>query len=1466
MAETIVGAMVDVARAGHVLIVSDGPGALRRSLTLGSPVLSVAALLLIDRLCASAEHTISPVALRWAWGAAALVGMGLLSRTWQTTVQRFDRAAGTLLITKRGPVRRKVEHRVSLNSVSALVDRRSERARAIELLLADGSTLVVARTAPDSTALDIVARELGDLLDKPVRLAEGTLLERRFELERVVDQSGMGVVYRALDRRTGRPVALKVSRIEGETGPQRQRFLRETGLLATLDHPRIVGHVSHGEARDGSAYLAMPWLDGEDLRATLTRGPLPLDDCLAMLRGAAEALAELHAHGVVHRGLEPARLFFRDRSAALLTLLDFGVARRIDSATSLTGSRSVLGAPHYMAPEQASGAVELGPAADVFSLGTILYECLTGKRPFAAKQLPGVLARIVFDRPEAAQSLRPGIPEAWSSLLARMLAKEPGERPPDGAALLHELASLPSAAAHSPAPSEEAASDTLASALPLVPHGDDDADHVLVSVVLVTAESQGLAAHGEAARFLRVCSALSHLGCPIARLADGSLLARVEARPSTPDPVSIAARCALCLRELLPEARISVATGRAPRRGAPVGDTVDRAVVLQEAVLEQDAVRLDARSAALLEARFVVAERASSTLLLTERPVLDTSRPLLGKPTPCVGRELELVQLEALVVSAIEDGAPRAALVLGAPGVGKSRLRHELLRRVRERYPRVVQLVGSGDPLHAGSPYATLGALLRGHAGLRGGETDAEARTAIVEQLCRHVDAVQRARVSEFLGELCAVPFSGVDNPQLQAARGDHRVMSQQISAAFEDWLCAEAAAQPVIVVLEDVQWVDALTRKLLTLALHRHAELRLCALGFGRPELESAQLVSGQLSISLGPLRDRASEALVREVLGPSLETEAVRRIVRLSAGNALFLEALIRATAEGVAGDVPDTVLAMLQARLSRLTLEQRSLLRWASVFGQRFWLGGVTHVSARSSDLATPETWLESLVDAELVVREDVSHLPGEVEYSFCHALVCDAAYALLSATDRQAAHAAVGLWLEGHGELDSVVLARHAEAALERERAMLFYARAAEHSLAQHDFGEALARAQKGVACGAFGQSLGILEHVQCAAFYSMGRWMDAAALGLRALTLLERGSATWCSTVERLMHVLPSVGRLEQSRALSAELLEVVPQPGARAAYTHALYAQLLAYTFAGAHARSRETLDCIARLGPEGLERDVAARGSASLWRAVYAFVLTTDMEHALSLSQRAIVDLTDSQVLYRLSFAHTVQSFIYWGLGEQELSERAARTGRALARRIHDGYHDALAAFGLGLALCEQGGPDKLAEAEQCLWELSRWADNPVFDGTSRNGAARAALLRGDFGAAESLGREARDDLPSMTPFALLASSSLLGALAAQSRWAEARELARQDLARLEALEGPVFSELLFRAAACDVLLGAGHEAEAAHVLADAHREFALRASQIADARLRSTYTDRPENRRIVQLVGEPPPARQHG
>jgi eukaryotic-like serine/threonine-protein kinase len=1293
----------------------------------------------------------------------------------------------------------------------------------------------------------------------------------RFRIERLVQQGGMGVVYRARDRATGDPVAIKLLLRPREDGMSGERFARETRILAGLDHPRINRYVAHGTIASGDAYLVVQWLDGEDLKAVLTRGRLGLADSMRVLAGATEGLAAVHAQGIVHRDLKPGNLFLRGSSAADLLLLDFGVARRLEGDIQLTRTAAIVGTPHYMSPEQASGSADLVAATDVFALGCIFYECLTGKPAFGGDQMITVLARILFDTPEPVGSLRPSVPAPWAELLSRMLSKRPSQRPADARALLQELSALPQVMSE---PGSGAAGDVVPGPLAMT-----SGDQVLVSVVLamVRRPADGDSGDGGSAAdvpsgFASVRTAMNRFGCVIEQLLDGSVLATVFPRPSATDQARIAARCALALRDLWPQAAIAVTTGPAPLdRSVRVGDAVDRAARLLQAAgpisgagRAPFAIRLDSLTAGLLDARFATEVRDGAVVLFGENPDLDQSRLLLGKPTPCVGREVELGQLEGLMSTVVDEAIPRAAVVIGPPGIGKSRVRHELCRRLETRYPNSEIVVGFGDPLNAGSPYVIARDALRRLAGIGLGDEPAQSRALIVARVTRHVDAAHRRRVSEFLGELCGTPFPDEDSLPLRAARSDDRVMSEQIAAAFVDWLTAECAAHPVIILVEDVQWSDVLTVKLLETTLRDVKAGALLVIVFGRPEAEESfpRLLAEHraFSLSLRPLGAKASETLVRGALGDDMASESVDRVVRLAGGNALFLEELIRAAAVGQARDVPETVLAMLQARLSRLPPEARLVLRAASVFGETFWRGSVKRVCDSWSAVQDTDRWLNELVGAELVERRRASRFSGEIEYAFRHQLVVEAARGLLTDLDRRLAHQAAGQWLEAVGEPDGVVLARHAEAGGKMGRAVTFYARAAEQSLGQNDFGEALARATRGIACGAAGEALGILRSVQASALYSTAKWMEAAEVGLSALPLLPAGDTWWCLTTEKLLQVLPNTGQLTRCQEMSDEMLQVSPLPEARQAFVRALYVQLLGHSFSGPRRRGLACLEVIDKVSAGSSDHDIVARGYSGLWRAIFHYIRGTDLCRALSLAEQAERDLSESQVMYRLSLACMIKSFIRWGLGDHEGGETAARRGLAVAREIHDGYHEATACWYLGLALSEQPDPSALEEAEHCARMVRESRVSPLYEGPlPRVITGRIAVARKDWVRAEAESRVAREGLlHAAPPWGFISAGDLLRALVNLGRGAEAAAVAREDLLSRDGCEGPMCTEVLLEVAAAEALCAGGDRRAAEDVLRVALRAISLRAANIADPTLRRSYLGRrEENRRAFELEG---------
>lgn len=264
----------------------------------------------------------------------------------------------------------------------------------------------------------------------------------RFDVEHEIGHGGMGTVFRARDREDGRVVALKVLR-RGTSGDS-LRFDREARVLADLTHPAIVRYVAHGLTARGDPYLAMEWLEGEDLATYLRRGQLSPYDTVRLGSRVAGALGAAHSQGVVHRDIKPSNLFLPGGDLERVKLLDFGVARWSRAAQAPTVTGTVLGTPAYMPPEQARGDKRLGPEADVFSLGCVLFECLTGKPPYAGDNLMETLSKLVLGDPPHLKDFRNDVPPAIADAVEQMMDKAPKRRPPNGDAVKRILDDLDS--------------------------------------------------------------------------------------------------------------------------------------------------------------------------------------------------------------------------------------------------------------------------------------------------------------------------------------------------------------------------------------------------------------------------------------------------------------------------------------------------------------------------------------------------------------------------------------------------------------------------------------------------------------------------------------------------------------------------------------------------------------------------------------------------------------------------------------------------------------------------------------------------------------------------------------------------------------------------------------------------------------------------------------------------------------
>jgi serine/threonine protein kinase len=248
-----------------------------------------------------------------------------------------------------------------------------------------------------------------------------------YEILEELGRGGMGVVYKARQTGLDRLVAVKMIRDSSVAGPQqRARFRREAAAVARLRHANVIQIHEIGE-HEGRPFFSMEFAEGGSLDAKLGGKPLPFAEAAELVRTLALAADHAHRHRVIHRDLKPANVLLAGDGRPLLT--DFGLAKLLDGDTGLSLSGAVMGTASYMAPEQAEGRTrEVGPAADIYALGAILYELLTGRPPFQAGTWQATVQQVIHDDPPSPSGLRPDVPPDLQRLCLKCLAKEPGQR------------------------------------------------------------------------------------------------------------------------------------------------------------------------------------------------------------------------------------------------------------------------------------------------------------------------------------------------------------------------------------------------------------------------------------------------------------------------------------------------------------------------------------------------------------------------------------------------------------------------------------------------------------------------------------------------------------------------------------------------------------------------------------------------------------------------------------------------------------------------------------------------------------------------------------------------------------------------------------------------------------------------------------------------------------------------------
>jgi tRNA A-37 threonylcarbamoyl transferase component Bud32 len=294
----------------------------------------------------------------------------------------------------------------------------------------DGTRLRIVTVAPGTQSFPDIEAPSRDRRDPYV----GAVIDGRYRVETVLGEGGMGVVYRCTHTIIGKKLALKVLRAELARDVEvTERFLNEAKAASAIGNPHIVDISDFGQFPDGSTYFVMEFLTGRPLTAADANGArLPIDRILKVARQLAEGLAAAHAAGIVHRDLKPDNIFLVERGGEkeFVKILDFGIAKVSTSEGKLTRAGAVFGTPHYMSPEQAAGT-SVDQRGDIYSLGVILYELVSGRVPFDADNFMGVLTQHMYKAPLLLREATPNpelLPPGLESIVMKCLAKRPEQR------------------------------------------------------------------------------------------------------------------------------------------------------------------------------------------------------------------------------------------------------------------------------------------------------------------------------------------------------------------------------------------------------------------------------------------------------------------------------------------------------------------------------------------------------------------------------------------------------------------------------------------------------------------------------------------------------------------------------------------------------------------------------------------------------------------------------------------------------------------------------------------------------------------------------------------------------------------------------------------------------------------------------------------------------------------------------
>lgn len=1323
----------------------------------------------------------------------------------------------------------------------------------------------------------------------PSDLRIGSLVGN-FLIRAELGRGGMGTVYLAEDARLRRNVALKILPAALVDETRRRRFLREARTAARISHPNVTAVFEVGQDA-GDTYIAMEYIEGRTLRALLSAhgGALPISEALRITAAITAGLESAHTAGIIHRDLKPENVMLAH--SGIVKLLDFGLAKvmapveedaalwRDESNHQLTAEGRVAGTPRYMSPEQVLDR-PLDLRSDLFSLGVILFEMATGCRPFQGRTTMEVFMSIGRDDPPLPSRLNSKVSPELDRLLLRCLAKRPEDRFGSARELLTAVekllagqgASIALASAELNSASDHQGGGRLERTLSSSGDGEIDPPLPLSSGLLefITGDERrlipmvllDLGPEGGDPQRATMAEALRHeverRGGQAVLLPEGLLVATFTARLTPTDQAAQSARSALALRRIAKTLPIALAMGRVEGTIKPgPAELVSRAKQMLAWTADSGTgsasgmIAIDEMTAGLLSAHFDVKSGEQGPLLAGELQIPHVARTLLGRLTPCVGRERELAALTVLFDECVEEPLGRAVLVVAPPGVGKTRLAQEMMRVLsRQRGPELSIWMSAGASQGAGSALNLLRHLLRAECAICGDESLAEQRGKVEKRVAQSVAQRDRGRVTEFLGEFMGTPFPDDKSAPLRAARQDAELMNDQMRQAFVDFIAAETARKPLLIVLDDLHWGDLPTVRFIDAALRAHSDKPWMVLALARPEVHDRfpklWATRGLRQIHLKELSRKAAEQLVREILGSAASHALVERMVRLSDGHAFYLEELIRAAALGLERTLPDTVVAMVQARLMDLDANARRLLRAGSVFGEVFWQSAVGGIAD-----GTTADILASLVEQEILIRRLDSKFPGEREYAFRHALLREGAYSLLTNADLVLGHRLAAEWLELHDEQNPLVLAEHFECGERPLLAAGYYRGAVAQAYYAGDLEAAISYGERGLSCGATGIVREHLLGMLCDAYAQRWNLGRATQIAQVLMSSAQPGGMAYVQAAKIRSVVALHSGKFSECIEVVDAAMEVAPEKGAVGVLAQMLMTCALILPLIGQRERGEAYLHKLSALCEDADNESIIAQGWMHFTLAFAHLGLHEDPWSALREAEASCAFFTESG--YRKGFANAqiLVGMSAWFLGMANRAERELLDPRASDQDLPEmAAHRASVLVDLLLARGDVEGARRFASETV---ELRHAQQNRSEEGHGRHALARVFHAAGDLNAAE---REAvlASELQVLPVYRQWSLSLLAAIRGSQGRTAEAQSLAVQAVRTCESLRNFSYRGPEVRLILADALEGSGDGEAARQSIRNAAARILSTASRIDDLEIQQSFLcNVPANARIL-------------